>query len=155
MDAVLRARISEVYSSAKGHVMPDNLMDIEGIGQGNARSLENAGLKTTDDLLKSAGAAAGRKSLAEKTGINESRILEWVNRADLMRIKGVGSEYADLLEATGVDSVKELAGRVAPNLQTRMAQINEEKKLVHRVPNNSEVEAWVSEAKTMPAMVSH
>jgi predicted flap endonuclease-1-like 5' DNA nuclease len=135
--------------------VPDNLIDIEGIGETHAKTLEAAGLKTTDDLLKNAGSAAGRKSLAEKTSINEARILEWVNRADLMRVKGVGSEFADLLEAAGVDTVRELATRVPANLQTRMSQLNEEKKLVRRVPNAGEVESWVSEAKTLPPMVSH
>jgi predicted flap endonuclease-1-like 5' DNA nuclease len=133
----------------------DNLIDIEGIGETYAKTLEAAGLKTTDDLLKSAGSAAGRKALAERTSVTEARLLEWVNRADLMRIKGVGSEFADLLEASGVDTVRELATRVPANLQARMSEVNEEKKLVRRVPNAGEVEAWVAEAQTMPAMVSH
>jgi len=135
--------------------MPDNLIDIEGIGPVIGKTLSDAGLKTTDDLLKSAGSAAGRKSLAEKTGFGEDRLLEWVNRADLMRIKGVGSEFADLLEAAGVDTVRELATRVAANLQTKMSEVNEDKKLVRRVPTANEVEAWVSEAKSLPAMISH
>ena len=83
--------------------MPDNLIDIEGIGAINAKTLGDASLKTTDDLLKSAGSAVGRKNLAAKTSVSESKILEWVNRADLMRIKGVGSEFSDLLEASGVE----------------------------------------------------
>jgi predicted flap endonuclease-1-like 5' DNA nuclease len=135
--------------------MPDNLIDIEGIGPVIGKTLSDAGLKTTDDLLKSAGSAAGRKSLAEKTGLGEDRLLEWVNRADLMRIKGVGSEFADLLEAAGVDTVRELATRVAANLQAKMSEVNEDKKLVRRVPTANEVEAWVSEAKSLPSMISH
>jgi predicted flap endonuclease-1-like 5' DNA nuclease len=92
--------------------MANNLIDIEGIGPKYAKTLGDAGLKTTNDLLKSAGSAAGRKSLAERTRIDASKLLEWVNRADLMRIKGIGSEFSDLLEASGVDTVKELAARV-------------------------------------------
>ena len=135
--------------------MPDNLIDIEGIGPTFAKTLGDAGLKTTDDLLKSAGSSTGRKSLAATTSIPEPKILEWVNRADLMRIKGVGSEFSDLLESSGVDTVKELATRVPANLLARMTQVNEEKKLVRRAPNAGEVEAWVAEAKTLPPMVSY
>ena len=87
--------------------------------------------------------------------MTEKRILEWVNRADLMRIKGVGSEFADLLEAAGVDTVKELAQRRADNLQAKMAELNTAKNLVNRAPSVTEVEKWVGEAKTLPAMVSH
>jgi predicted flap endonuclease-1-like 5' DNA nuclease len=135
--------------------MPDNLIDIEGIGPRFAETLSNHGLKTTDDLLKAAGSVAGRKSLAQQTAIDEQMILEWVNRADLMRIKGVGSEFSDLLEAAGVDTVRELATRVAANLQARMAEVNGTRNLVRRVPTAAEVEAWVTEAKSLPPMVSH
>ena len=135
--------------------MPDNLIDIEGIGATYAKTLGDAGLKTTEDLLKSAGSAAGRKLLAEGTAIDAGKILEWVNRADLMRVKGVGSEFSDLLEASGVDTVRELATRVPANLHAKMTEVNADKKLVRRAPTLSEVEAWVGEAKTLPAMVSH
>jgi predicted flap endonuclease-1-like 5' DNA nuclease len=135
--------------------MPDSLIDIEGIGPRFAETLANHGLKTTDDLLKSAGTAAGRKSLAQQAAIDEARILEWVNRADLMRIKGVGSEYSDLLEAAGVDTVRELATRVPENLLAKMAEVNNAKKLVRRAPNLNEVTDWVAEAKKLPPMVSH
>lgn len=135
--------------------MANNLIDIEGIGPKYAKTLGDAGLKTTNDLLKSAGSAAGRKSLAERTRIDASKLLEWVNRADLMRIKGIGSEFSDLLEASGVDTVKELAARVPANLHAKMAQINDAKKLVRRLPTMAEVESWVKEAKTLPAVVSY
>jgi len=135
--------------------MANNLIDIEGIGPTYAKTLGDAGLKTTDDLLKSAGSAAGRKSLAERTRIDASKILEWVNRADLMRIKGVGSEFSDLLEASGVDTTKELATRVPANLHAKMAQINDAKKLVRRLPTMAEVESWAKEAKALPAVVSY
>src|SRR5688500_11237442 len=135
--------------------MADSLMEIEGIGATNAKTLADAGLTNTDHLLDTAGSASGRKSLATKTGIDEKRILEWVNRADLMRINGIGSEFSDLLEAAGVDTVKELAQRVPANLAARIAEVNESKKLVRRVPSESEVSGWVSEAKKLPAKASH
>src|ERR1700755_3062671 len=88
-----------------------------------AKTLQDSGIGTTDELLKEAGPASGRKSLADKMGVPPSTLLEWVNRADLMRIKGIGMEYSDLLEQAGVDSTKELAGRVPANLQTKMAEV--------------------------------
>ena len=135
--------------------MADSLIDIEGIGATHAKTLADAGLTNTDHLLDAAGSAAGRKSLAAKTGLQESRLLEWVNRADLMRVKGIGSEYSDLLEASGVDTVKELATRAPANLAAKLAEVNEAKKLVRRVPTESEVSGWVAEAKNLPAKVSH
>ncbi len=135
--------------------MADSLIDIEGIGAVQAKTLGDAGLKTTDDLLASAGSASGRRSLAAKTSISESSLLEWVNRADLMRIKGVGSEFSDLLEASGVDTVRELATRVPANLHTKMVEVNDTKKLTRRNPTSAEVERWVTEAKTLKPMVSH
>ncbi|MGE0056478.1 MAG: DUF4332 domain-containing protein [Dehalococcoidia bacterium] len=135
--------------------MAYKLIDIEGIGEDRAAKLAEAGLTTTDQLLEVAGGATGRKKLADSTGISEKLILEWVNRADLMRINGVGSEFSDLLEAAGVDTVKELATRVPANLQAKMSEVNEAKKLTRRTPNLPEVEKWVAEAKTMEAMVTH
>ncbi|HNO66612.1 MAG TPA: DUF4332 domain-containing protein [Tepidiformaceae bacterium] len=131
------------------------IIEIEGIGEKYAAALEGAGVSTTEKLLEAAGSAAGRKNLAEKLGLTPQRVLEWVNRADLMRIKGVGSEYSDLLEAAGVDTVKELATRRADNLHAKMEEVNAAKKLVRRTPTEAEVEKWVAEAKTLPAMVSH
>ena len=135
--------------------MPDRLVDIEGIGDIQAKRLSNAGLRNTDDLLESAGSASGRSKLAATTGLSEKQILEWVNRADLMRINGVGTEFSDLLEASGVDTVRELATRVPANLHAKMTEVNDAKKLTRRAPNLNEVERWVAEAKTMKAMVSH
>ncbi len=131
------------------------IIEIEGVGEVFAAKLEGAGVPTVEALLKQGGTPAGRKALAEKTELSPARILEWVNRADLMRIKGVGSEYSDLLEAAGVDTVKELATRRADNLQAKMVEVNETKKLVRRVPTLNEVDAWVAEAKTLPPMVSY
>jgi predicted flap endonuclease-1-like 5' DNA nuclease len=132
-----------------------NLSDIEGIGPMYAGKLSDAGLKTTDDLLREAGSASGRQSLAGKMDIDASRLLEWVNRADLMRINGIGSEYSDLLEASGVDTVKELATRSAANLHERMTEVNNAKNLVRRPPSSADVEKWVAEAKSLPPMVTY
>lgn len=132
-----------------------NIEKIEGIGPKYAKSLAKAGVKTTARLLKDGGTKKGRQMLAEKSGLSEVLILEWVNLADLMRIKGVGEEYSDLLEEAGVDSVKELKNRVPANLCKAMEETNKKKKLVRRTPSLSMVERWVAEAKKMPAMVSH
>ncbi len=135
--------------------MADKLIDIEGIGGTYAEKLAEAGLSTTDQLQESAGPASGPKKLADSTGISEKTILEWVNRADLMRVNGVGSEFSDLLEASGVDTVKELATRVPGNLIAKMAEVNAARQLTRRTPNLSEVEKWVAEAKTMKALVTY
>jgi predicted flap endonuclease-1-like 5' DNA nuclease len=132
-----------------------NVVEIEGVGAVFAQKLTAADVKTTEALLKKGGTPKGRKDLAAATGIDEKKILEWVNRSDLLRVKGVGSEFSDLLEAAGVDTVKELATRRADNLQAKMAELNTKKKLVRRVPTSAEVEAWVAHAKTLPAAVTY
>lgn len=131
------------------------IVDIEGIGEGYAAKLEAAGVGTTDALLEQGGSREGRATLVEKTGISDTLILKWVNRADLDRVKGIGSEYADLLEAAGVDSVPELAQRNAANLHEKLVAINEDKSLVRRVPSADEVASWIEHAKTLPRAVTH
>ena len=131
------------------------LSDIEGIGAAYAAKLGEAGLRTTDDLLAAGGAREGRAAIAEKTGIAAGLILEWVNHADLYRIKGVGSEYADLLEAAGVDTVVELARRNATSLQAKLFEVNEQKKLVRVVPTESQVAAWIKQASGLDRAVHH
>ena len=131
------------------------LDEIEGIGPSYASVLQNAGIDTVEELLETGGAPAGRDTIAEKSGLSAKLILEWVNHADLMRIKGVGSEYADLLEAAGVDSVPELAQRNAASLTEKLEAANEAKNLVRRVPNEAAVTAWIAEAKTLPKAVHH
>ena len=162
LPAIVRMRLAIVQSpqaaasfAADKETLVTKIIDIEGIGPVFAEKLESAGVKTVEALLAAGGAAAGRNGLAVKTGIDASKLLEWVNRADLYRIKGVGSEFSDLLENAGVDTVKELATRRADNLQAKMLEVNEAKKLVRRVPTLAEVEAWVAEAKTLPAAVTH
>jgi len=129
--------------------------EIEGIGPVYAEKLSGAGITTTDDLLAKCGAKKGRKETAEASGCSEKQLLEWANMADLMRIKGVGSEFSELLEAAGVDTVKELATRNAANLAAKMEEVNGEKKLTRAVPSESQVEGWVSEAKGLDPMISH
>ncbi|MEM3647991.1 MAG: DUF4332 domain-containing protein [Thermoproteota archaeon] len=129
--------------------------EIEGIGPEYAKKLLEAGIKTTDDLLKAGGSKDGRKMLAEKTGIPEKLILEWVNLADLFRIKGIGEEYSDLLEEAGVDTVAELARRDPANLHAKILEINKEKKLVRRPPTLKQVTDWVKQAKKLPRKVEY
>lgn len=131
------------------------LDEIEGIGPAYAAKLEAAGIKNTDQLLEKAGSGKGREELAEASGVSKALLLEWVNHVDLMRIKGVGSEFSDLLEEAGVDSCPELGHRNAANLTAKMAELNETKKLVRRVPTESEVQGWIDQAKTLPKVVTH
>ncbi len=106
-------------------------------------------------MLEAGATPKGRKDLAEKTGIGDALILEWVNLSDLFRIKGIGSEYSDLLEEAGVDTVVELSKRVPKNLHEKMVEINEKKKLVRKMPSESQVADWVNEAKRLPRKVSY
>ena len=128
---------------------------IEGIGHKYATKLRKARVRTTEALLKLGATKRGRKQLAQKTDLSERQILEWVNRADLMRIKGVGEEYSDLLEASGVDTIKELRRRNAANLLTAMVEINKKKNLVRRLPTEAMVQRWVDHAKDLEPIVTH
>jgi predicted flap endonuclease-1-like 5' DNA nuclease len=128
---------------------------IEGIGEANAAKLAAAGVRSVEALLKQGCTKKGRKALAAASGVDEKRILTWVNMADLFRVKGIGSEYSELLEAAGVDSVAELKRRNAANLAKAMADINAEKKLVRAVPTEKRVSSWVEHAKTLEKIVTH
>jgi predicted flap endonuclease-1-like 5' DNA nuclease len=131
------------------------LLVIEGIGEAYAAKLEEAGVTSIESLLEACCEKKGRKSIAEQTGISEKLILNWVNRADLSRINGVSTQYADLLECAGVDTVPELAQRKPENLQAKMLEVNEEKNLVRKVPSVSQVEDWVAQAKELPRVIKH
>lgn len=131
------------------------IAQIEGIGPAYAQKLKNASITTTDQLLEAGATSKGREALAEQTGIAESLILEWVNLADLFRIKGVGEEYSDLLEEAGVDTVAEIARRNPENLHTKMLEVNEAKSLVRRPPTLSAVTSWIEQAKTLPRKVEY
>jgi len=131
------------------------LTAIEGIGDVYAQKLKEAGIKTTEALLEKGTTPQGRKELGEETDISHKLILEWVNHADLFRIKGVGEEYADLLEEAGVDTVPELAQRNAENLHRAMTSADEEKKLVRRMPTLGQVSDWIEQAKNLPRVITY
>jgi predicted flap endonuclease-1-like 5' DNA nuclease len=131
------------------------ITDIEGIGDSYAEKLAAANVKTTDALLEMGATPAGRKKIAADSGIGDSLISRWVNHADLFRIKGVAGEYAELLEAAGVDTVVELAQRRADNLRAKMEAVNTEKKLVRALPSESQVSEWVAQAKTLPRKLTY
>jgi predicted flap endonuclease-1-like 5' DNA nuclease len=131
------------------------ILSIEGVGPQLATKLKAVGVRTTATLLERAKDPKGRKALAAASGIEESRILKFANMADLMRLKGVGEEYAELLEAAGVDTVKELRTRNAGNLTKAIVELNEKKKLVRLLPSEKTVAKWISQAKTMPAMMTY
>jgi len=131
------------------------LETIEGIGPVFAERLRENGIGTVEALLQAGATPAGRQQLEERTDIGHKLILEWVNLADLMRIKGIGEEYSDLLEEAGVDTVKELRHRVPENLHQKVVEINEAKKLVRRLPTLQMVADWVEQAKTLPPRVTY
>lgn len=131
------------------------LVDVEGIGPAHAAKLESIGIKTEKELLNEGAAPKGRKEIAEKSGISETLILKWINRVDLARVKGIGSEYADLLEACGVDTVAELGKCKPENLFEKMTEVNAAKKLVRILPTLSQVEDWAKQAKELPRIITY
>jgi predicted flap endonuclease-1-like 5' DNA nuclease len=131
------------------------IIDVEGIGPQYAEKLSSAGIGTTDDLLEHCKSAKGRRDVAESTGISEKLVLRWTNQADLFRIKGIGEEYADLLEAAGVDTVPELSQRNAANLCAKMSEVNEEKKLTRQPPSEKQVSDWIEQAKSLPRVIDY
>ena len=135
--------------------MSYKIEEIEGIGPAYGEKLAAGGVTTTDDLLEKGGTKSGRGKLAEATDISETLILKWANAADLMRISGIGPEYAELLEASGVDTVKELQHRNAENLAAKMDEVNESKKLTRKTPSASVIQGWVDQAKKTEPAISH
>lgn len=131
------------------------IVDVEGIGTKYAEKLIQAGVNTTDALLKAGATPKGRKDLAEKTGIGDALILKWVNHVDLYRIKGVGSEYSELLEAAGVDTIPELAQRNSTNLIQKIVAVNKEKKLVRKLPVESQIAHWIEQAKKLSRVITY
>ena len=128
---------------------------IEGIGPAYREKLVAAGIKTTDDLLKTCCEAKGREQAAEQCGVSTALLLKWVNMADLMRISGIGGEYSELLEAAGVDTIKELRTRNAENLAAKMKEVNNSKKLTRTVPSESTVGKWIEQAKGLEPTITH
>ena len=135
--------------------MSTKIIDIEGIGPAFAEKLNGARIATTEDLLELCSTPEGRKGVAVQTGIPEGKILDWANMADLMRISGVGGQYAELLHAAGVDTIKELRTRNAETLAAKMEEVNAVKKLTKGVISASMVTAWVDQAKKMEARLSY
>lgn len=131
------------------------LISIEGIGPAYAEKLKAAGIRGISSLLRTGATPKGRKALADSTGLSDSLILGWVNRADLFRVRGVGEEYSDLLEKAGVDTVAELAQRKAANLFEKLKAVNAEKKLVRQMPSLKAVTKWIEEARTLPRAVEY
>jgi len=135
--------------------MSYKIIDIQGIGPVYAEKLVAVGIETVDDLLAKGAEAKGRKALEEETGIRHDLILTWVNHADLFRVKGVGPQFAELLEASGVDTVKELRNRNAANLAAKLLEVNEEKHLCRRTPVEKEVAKFIELAKGLDVVVTY
>jgi len=133
--------------------MEYNIIDVEGIGPVYATKLNATGINTTDDLLTKGGTRAGRKALAAASGIDEEKILTWVNHCDLYRINGIAGQISELMEAAGVDTVKELATRNATNLAVKMKEVNDAKHLSGRVPSAEQLQKMIDEAKTLQPKV--
>lgn len=155
----LRQRINQLESAgapapAKATTQGD-LIEIEGIGEVYYAKLAAIGLTMQAQMLRDGATTKGRREIADKSGISEALILRWVNHIDLIRINGVGPQYAELLEAAGVDTVPELAQRNPDNLHPKLAAVNEERHLVRRLPTPDDVRAWVAAAKTLPRVVTH
>jgi predicted flap endonuclease-1-like 5' DNA nuclease len=131
------------------------IVEIEGIGPAYAEKLGLVGISTVEELLKRASTRTEREELALKTGIGGELILDWVNHADLMRITGVGPEFAEMLEKAGVDTILELAQRNAENLHVKLMEVNEKMNIANRTPGLPEVQKWVAEAKEIPRAVQH
>jgi predicted flap endonuclease-1-like 5' DNA nuclease len=148
---IVSSRIENEADEA-GHT---GLLLMEGIGPAYSAKLKTAGITSIESLLKHGATSAKRKEISEATGISPELILEWVNRADIFRIKGVAEEYSTLLEAAGVDTVTELAQRRAENMYQRMVEINERKNLVRKLPTLKQVEEWIAQAKRLPRVVNY
>ncbi|MGC9346757.1 MAG: DUF4332 domain-containing protein [Anaerolineae bacterium] len=131
------------------------LTKIEGIGEVYAQKLAQARIGSTQALLERAATPQGRAEIAKEAGVTEHQILEWANQADLMRVPGIGAEYADLLEAAGVDTVRELAQRNAENLHAKLKEVNAAHHLTRRVPGVSRIRAWIETAESLPCAIEY
>ena len=132
-----------------------DVIAVEGIGEVYGKKLKDAGIATSKALLEQGASRSGRKKIEDTTGISGALVLRWVNHVDLFRIKGVQKQYAELLEAAGVDSVPELSHRVAENLRARMVEVNEAKHLVRKLPGEKQVAGWIEQARSLPKIVTH
>lgn len=128
---------------------------IEGIGETYGSQLKSSGVASVEALLEKGRTPAGREQVAESIGVSPERVLEWVNRADLFRVPGIGEEYSDLLEAAGVDTVPELARRNPENLHQQLNETNKQKKIVRRLPSLEQVRGWIADAKGLPRAIEY
>ncbi len=128
---------------------------VEGIGAAYAAKLNEAGVKTTEQLLEQCATKSGRAKMAEATGISEKLILKWTNHADLFRVNGIAGQFAELLEAAGVDTVKEFRHRVPANLQSKLVEVNEAKNICNRVPSVAELEKMIAQAKELEPIITY
>jgi predicted flap endonuclease-1-like 5' DNA nuclease len=131
------------------------VIDIEGIGPASAEKLQKAGVRSVERLLKECATPKGRRALAEATGLDEKQLLKWANMADLFRIKGVAAQFSELLEAAGVDTVKELRNRNAENLHAKLKEVNDERKRVRQLPSLKQVQGFIEQAKTMEPVITY
>jgi predicted flap endonuclease-1-like 5' DNA nuclease len=128
---------------------------IEDIGRVYGSKLSKVGINSTGDLLKHCGSAKGRRQLASTSGLDEGQLLKWANLADLMRVRGIGTQFSEVLEAAGVDTVKELRTRRADNLAAAMKETNAKKKLTRATPSERQVAAWINQARSMSPLITH
>ena len=135
--------------------MARGISSIDGIGPGYASALNSAGIATVEQLLQAGATSKGRAELTRKTGVSSKLILRWVNMCDLFRVRGVASQYAELLEAAGVDTVKELRNRNSENLAAAMSKANAARRLVRQIPNSKRVGDWIEHAKSLQPVVSY
>lgn len=135
--------------------MARKVSDIEGIGPAFEAKLNEIGIKNVDQLLEKGGSAAGRKEIEEQTGIDHKRVLDWVGMADMFRVKGIASQFAELLKAAGVDTIKELRNRNAENLHKKLEEVNAEKKLTKAVPRLDQIEDFIGQAKELEPKVTY
>lgn len=135
--------------------MAKKITEIEGIGSVFAEKLAGAGVTTVEGLLETGASKAGRKKLAADSGIDEGKILDWVNMADLFRIKGIGSQFSELLKAAGVDTVKELKNRNAENLLAKLTEVQAATGKTKAVPALSQIAGYIEQAKELDQIVTH
>jgi len=135
--------------------MSHKISDIEGIGPAYEAKLKEIGIASVEKLLEKGASAKGREEIESQTGIDHKRILDWVGMADLFRVKGIASQFAELLKGAGVDTVKELRTRNAANLHKKMEEVNEEKNLTRVVASLGQVEDWVAQAKELEPVVTY
>lgn len=144
-----------IKPTIKIYIMAKKITEIEGIGPVFQEKLSGAGVTTVEGLLETGATKTGRKKLAEASDIDEGKILDWVNMADLFRIKGIASQFAELLKAAGVDTVKELRNRNAENLHAKLVEVHAEKNITRAVPGLSQVEDYVEQAKGLDPIITY